>query len=33
MLEGKELEDHIKQAWEWFEAIGSPKYVCAPMVD
>ena len=33
MLEGQELEDHIKQAWQWYESIGSPKYVCAPMVD
>lgn len=26
-------EQRIKKAWEFFEKIGKPKYVCAPMVD
>lgn len=32
-LVGEELDNHIKQAWSWYESIGSPKYICAPMVD
>jgi hypothetical protein len=28
-----EFEEHVKDAWEHWEAIGSPKYVMAPMVD
>lgn len=32
-LQGEALEEHRKRAWAWFESIGSPKYVCAPMVD
>jgi tRNA-dihydrouridine synthase 1 len=28
-----EQEAHFKRAWEFFESIGKPKYVCAPMVD
>lgn len=30
-MSAKEL--HIQKAWEFFRKIGSPKYVCAPMVD
>lgn len=26
-------EERIKKAWEFFEKIGKPQYVCAPMVD
>jgi len=32
-LEGKELRQHIERAWEFYRKMGSPKYVCAPMVD
>lgn len=28
-----EFEEHVKGAWEHWEAMGSPKYVMAPMVD
>ena len=26
-------EMRVRRAWEFFESIGSPKFVCAPMVD
>lgn len=29
----KRKEERIKKAWEFFESIGKPKYICAPMVD
>ncbi len=32
-LHGDALEAHRKRSWAWFESIGSPKYICAPMVD
>ncbi len=26
------LEAHVKKSWDFFDGIGRPKYVCAPMV-
>lgn len=26
-------EEHFKKTWEFFDSIGRPKYICAPMVD
>ncbi len=26
-------EMRVRRAWEFYESIGSPKYICAPMVD
>ncbi|GAB5032161.1 dihydrouridine synthase [Nannochloropsis oceanica] len=28
-----DLASHAAQAWEWYRNMGSPQYVCAPMVD
>jgi len=28
-----DLEAHVARAWRWYRSMGSPRYVCAPMVD
>ena len=28
-----DLATHAAIAWEWYRSMGSPQYVCAPMVD
>ncbi|CAD8180549.1 unnamed protein product [Paramecium octaurelia] len=27
------MDDHIQQAWQFYKSLGSPKFICAPMVD
>ncbi|CAD8076375.1 unnamed protein product [Paramecium primaurelia] len=27
------MDDHIQQAWQFYRKLGSPKFICAPMVD
>jgi len=28
-----DLATHAAKAWAWYRSMGSPQYVCAPMVD